>query len=778
MGKHRGKRLCCIAMAGFMTISLLACQSEAPDSTPAATSEGEKTTAAPAQTETAAPETTAPVSGNTFRAGTYEGTAPGRNGEVAVSVTVDESSILSVEVISHSETPVVSDNAVSLLPGLIVERQSLGVDTISGCTQTSKAILEAAAQALLQAGGKEEDLYKAGTEVIEQHMKPGTYYAEGYGMWPAKSTEGARYGAPKEIAPTKVAVTVDEKSIVSVEILESSDTPDFVAAVRNILPAAIVEHQSFNVDTVSGCTRTATNVLNCVTDCLTQAGADLAGFSTGVPRKTGTETHDTDIVIVGAGGFGIAAALSASEAGRNVILLEKTARLGGNTAYATGPFSVGSTRQIENGSVKTADEVFTEWMEQTNWKTNASLVYQILSESGATMDWLQDYWDQTDDDGFLSIPSGNGYEITWTLTKGIHKFDALYDQILKDRGVELMMLTEAVEVLMNEDGSVSGVRAVKQDGTEVIVNAPAVLIGTGGYAGNPEMLEEYVGSSAFYVKGMTSSTGDGIRMCLDAGAARHNEMSTAMSSFCANEYVDIYSSYLKYCNQVGCLTVDPSGERFINEELFVTASIQEAGSAMRRVGYMYVIMTQAEVDAMTTGGISALISEEDIAELGYRPRVLNIAFETFSDELQTMMDAGQAWKADSLEELGKVCPVDETIFAATVASYQEAIENKEDALFGKRESLLRNIDEGPYYAIRVIPAIDGTIGVIKINSNMQVLREGDLNPIPGLYCGGSDAAGYFSNPYTPYVGSTSCYALTGGRIAGMQADEYLTAIGR
>lgn len=756
------RKLCCWVLSVAMVLSIAACsapldnQPKPLPEPPSAPTQGEKL----------------------YTAGTYESSAFGHNGDVTVAVTVDEKSILGVEIRSHSETAGVSDNAIELLPKEIVSKQSVGVDTVSGCTQTSKAILEAAKAALLEAGANENAIMKVSVSAVEQNMIPGTYYAEGYGMWPFKSTEGARYGAPKVIEPTKVAVTVDKTSILKVEIISSSDTPDFVSAVDSILPAAIVEQQSYNVDTVTGCTRTATSVLNCVTDCLAQAGADLTGFSAATKKKSGTDTYQADIAIVGAGGFGIAAALSASEQGRKVIILEKTARIGGNTAYATGPFSVESTRQLENGSTKTANEVFTDWMEQTNWKSNASLVYNILANSGSTMDWLQDYWDQTDDEGFVSIPSGNGYELTWTLTKGMHKFYELYDKILADRGVEIYYLTEATEVLMNGDNSVAGVKAVKQDGSELIINAQAVLIGTGGYAGNPEMLEEYVGSSAFYIKGMTNSTGDGIRMCLNAGAARHNEMSTAMSSFCANEYIDIYSSYLKYCNQIGCLTVDPSGERFINEELFVSASIQEAGSAMRRVGYMYVIMTQAEVDTLTAGGINAIISEKDITDLGYRPRVLNIPFDTFTEELQTMLDAGQAWKANSLEELGATCPVNGKIFANTVASYKEAVSSQKDVLFNKRISMLRSIDEGPFYAIRVIPAIDGTIGVVKINSDMQVLREGDLNPIPGLYCGGSDAAGYFSNPYTLYVGSTSCYALVGGRLAGKNACEYLTSIGK
>ena len=274
---------------------------------------------------------------------------------------------------------------------------------------------------------------------------------------------------------------------------------------------------------------------------------------------------------------------------------------------------------------------------------------------------------------------------------------------------------------------------------------------------------------------MTTSTGDGINMAIEAGSALHNELSVAMATGAGNSKVDIYSGYLKNANQICGLLVDASGERFMNEELCVTESIQAGGSAIRRTGHFYAILTQNEFDAWAEHGFYGIIDETTIGELGYRPRLLVDNMLSIRDELAQMIEVGEAWKADTLEELAEVAPFNSEIFLDTVAKYQEACAAGEDKLFGKRPALLRPLDDGPFIAVRLIPAIDGTLGVIRVNTTLRDMGQ-DLNPIPGLWVVGSDAGGYFSNPYTLYVGSTSCYAVTGGRIAGEDACSYIDSL--
>lgn len=708
----------------------------------------------------------APASGPV--SGVFSASAQGNGGAVTVTLTIDADQLTDVSIEGPYETEGIGSRAIALMPDSMLTANAVDVDGIAGATQTSNAILRAAAEALALSGA----VLLRQEAAIKQHMRPGVYLAEGYGKWPQGSIEGARYGSPAVILPTQVAVTVSEADILEVELIDSSDTPDFVAACKARIPAAIVAQQSVNVDAVTGCTFTSNCILSCVTRALEEAGADIRGFIKVAPKEEGEEILEADICIVGAGGGGTAAALTATEQGKSVVVLEKCGRIGGNTAWATGPMSVGSWRQIEAGSTVTADELFPIWMEYSNWKCNASLVHNILNHSGPTMDWLQDYWDLTDDEGFTKVPDKNGTEMTWTLSKGIHKFTALYEQILYDRGVKLLTETKAEHLLLSSAGLVEGVTAVRQNGTAVIVKAPVVIIGTGGFAGNREMLAKYAGSDNFYVKGLTTSSGDGIRMALEAGSALHNEISVALASFCASTTVDIYSGYLKYCNQIGCLMVDPSGERFMNEEYCVSLSLQAGGSAMRRVGYFYVIMAEEELSALNDHGIPGIVDEETVSALGYRPRVLVDSMPTIWTELQQMLDAGEAWKADTLETLGQITPMDAGIFAATIAEYNEVAASGVDALYGKCASLLRPLAQGPFYAIRVIPAIDGTLNGCRVNKSLQDMGQ-DLNPIPGLYVVGQDSGGYFSNPYTEYVGSTSCYALTSGRIAGAHASEYL-----
>ena len=168
--------------------------------------------------------------GQAFKAGTYVGTAQGRNGPVVVEVTVDSSSILNIAIKEQHETDAVSDNALRVVPQQIVERQCLAVDSVSGASMTSEAIVAAAADALKKAGGDVEKLKTAPavqTARAAAAMKPGVYYGEAYGKWPKDSNEGGRFLSPKVIKPIKVEVEVDASTIKSVKVLSCDDTPGF-----------------------------------------------------------------------------------------------------------------------------------------------------------------------------------------------------------------------------------------------------------------------------------------------------------------------------------------------------------------------------------------------------------------------------------------------------------------------------------------------------------------------------------------------------------------------
>lgn len=754
---RKNMRRAAAGMALCLTLSSAGCGSSG--STPGDGQNGETTAVTAEETPADAEEQT---NGEAGVSGTFEGTAQGFQGEIKVVLTLENGVLTAVTAEGPEETPDIGGRALELMPEAMAAANSVQVDIVSGATMTSNGILEAAAAALESSGA----ILTRQEVSISQHMKPGTYTGEAYGKWKEGTIEGERFGSPAVIRPTKVEVTVDETRILKVEVVDCSDTPGFVDACTERLPGAIVEQQSVAVDAVTGATMTSQAILNGVSRALKEAGADLAGFSQAAERSSETEEYHVRLVIVGAGAAGTMAAVEAMEAGIDTLVLEKCGKLGGTSACSTGFAAIQSEQQKAAGTDEyTVDGAFRELMDFCKWRANAPLVYNILSASGETADKLQSYWRQTDNPGI--VKAGITAHDTG---KGIDKFDVLYENFIVPSGINVMLETTAKSLIM--DGSkVIGVEAKRQDGTAVTVYADNVLICTGGFGGNDEMLREYFGHDNFYLNGLSSNVGDGINMCLEAGAALSDELAPHLAEFCSNKNVDFYAGYMKFMNQAGFLALDPSGQRFVNEEFFVTQALSYGASALRRVGFAYLIFTQDQLDAMAEKGLWGVLSEETINSLKLRSRIIVPSYYTLKDEMNAALEAGEAWKADTLDELGEVIGfTDQEIYKKSIADYTRVLETGEDPLFGKRADMMPDLDNGPYYAVRVISAIDGTYNGIRVNENMQALNQ-EYQPIDGLYVAGQDSGGYFSYPYYEGVGWTQGYAWTSGAVAAKHIIE-------
>lgn len=753
----RGKqRIMAAVLAAGLLLSAAGCSSPAAVETTAPATQDAGTAAAGESTEAAAQaaqETTASPSGVS---GSFEGTAQGFGGEVKVTLTLENGVLTAVNAEGENETPDVGGRALELMAAAMAAANSVEVDGISGASFTSAGVLEAAGAALADSGA-----VLTGREVsVEQHMTPGTYTAEAYGKWKEGTIEGERFGSPAVIVPMKVAVTVDETSILKVEVSDCSDTPGFIEPCIERIPAAVVENQSVAVDTVTGATLTSQAILSGVTEALKEAGADLAGFSQAAVKENGSEEYETQLVIVGAGAAGTMAAIEAMEAGIDTLVLEKCGKLGGTSVCSTGFAAIQSEQQKEAGADDyTVDGAFRELMDFCKWRANAPLVYNVLSSSAEVADKVQSYWLQTDNPGVTKVG------VTAHDTgKGTDKFNVLYDQFLTPAGVNVMLETKAQSLILDGE-RVIGVEAVKQDGTKVTVHADYVLVCTGGFGGNDEMLREYFGHDNFYLNGLSSNVGDGLNMCLEAGAALSDEIAPHLAEFCSNKNVDFYAGYMKFVNQAGFLALDPSGQRFVNEEFFVTQALSYGASALRRVGFAYLVFTQEQLDAMVEEGLWGVLSKETIESLKLRSRIVVPSYYTLQDEMTAALEAGEAWKADTLEGLGEAIGfTDQDIYQKSIEDYLAVLASGEDPLFGKRADMMPDLDNGPYYAVKVISAIDGTYNGIRVNENMQALN-GDYQPIAGLYVAGQDSGGYFSYPYYEGVGWTQGYAWTSGAIA-------------
>lgn len=690
------------------------------------------------------------------QAETFAATAKGFGGDVTVALTLENGALIAVTAEGASETNGIGSRAIELMPAAMLAANSVAVDGVAGATVTSTAVLEAAKAALAASGAT----LTAQEAAIEQKMTPGTYTGEAYGRWPKGSIEGERFGSPAIIEPTKVEVTVDETSILEVKVVSCSDTPGFIEPCIERIPAAIVANQSIAVDTVTGATMTSQAILSGVQQALTAAGADLAGFAKAPAKVDAVETYDVDLVIVGAGAAGTMAAIEAMEAGLDTIVLEKAGKVGGTSVCSTGFAAIGSDLQKAAGTdTYTVDSAFRELMDFCKWRANAPLVYNVLDQSASVANKIQGYWDKTTNPGVVKA------NVTAHDTgKGTDKFNVLYDNFLVPAGVNVMLETRATS-LIKEGDAVVGVNAVRQDGTTVTVRADNVLVCTGGFGGNDEMLVEYFGHDNFYLNGLSSNVGDGLNMCLEAGAAVSDEVSPHLAEFCSNKNVDFYAGYMKFMNQAGFLALDPSGNRFVNEEFFVTQALSYGASALRRVGYAYLIFTEDQLNAMTEKGLYGVLSQETIDSLKLRARIRVPSYYTLKDEMDVALAAGEAFKADTLAELGETIGFsDMSIYNKAIEDYLKVLETGEDPLFGKRADMMPSLDKGPYYAVKVISAIDGTYNGVLVNENMQAMNR-DYDIIQGLYVAGQDAGGFFSYPYYEGVGWTQGFAWTSGAVA-------------
>ena len=291
---------------------------------------------------------------------TFTGTAKGFGGDVSVTVTVEDGRITDAVVTGDNETPSIGGQAVETLGGAIVEAQSAEFDSVSGATVTSSAVREALKDAMRQAGLM---------EAASQTMTAGTY-------------EFTYRGYCSNVT---VATTVSETAIEQVEVVSNDETVGIGSYAIERIPAAIVENQTAGVDGVSGATATSNAILSAVRDALNAAGADMAIYNrTPEAPEAVNETYDTDVVVVGAGAAGFAAAVTALQDGADVIILEKMDIPGGNTVRSSGVWNVAGPDQKE------IDDFVEYTMKGGHYMNNEALVRVMVEGSWQIGPWLKE----------------------------------------------------------------------------------------------------------------------------------------------------------------------------------------------------------------------------------------------------------------------------------------------------------------------------------------------------------------------------------------------------
>lgn len=474
----------------------------------------------------------------------------------------------------------------------------------------------------------------------------------------------------------------------------------------------------------------------------------------------------TDIVVIGSGATGMAAAVTAAEGGAKVIVFEKQRSLGGTSNFFEGTFAVESDMQRERYITYSRDEAFKNMMEYCHWRANARMVRAFVNESAKTISWLQkqgvEFVDAT-----INMPNApRTYHMIKGYGEAVIKALALR---AKEKGIDIRLTTPVTKIL-REGKAITGVIA-EQDGEEIQVDCKAVIIGSGGYANNKEWIKKYTGFDLgvnIVPLGNTDKMGDGIRMAWEVGADEEGMGLLEMLRLGPVGPDFVSKGPLSFPVRQPDLWVGPDGRRFIDEgQTFYDSSIGNA-SARYKEGYSFSIFDDSILHRLKERGIDKNIASD------YFPGSKLVGFDR---ELENALEKGpdDVFIADSIEELAQKIKVNPVVLRDTIEEYNSYCAKNHDELFVKDPKYLRPLTGPKYYAIKARTVFLGTQGGIKTNHGMEVVDKKD-KAIPGLYAGGYDAGGMWGDSYPINVcsGASSAFALNSGRIAARNALTYIT----
>ncbi len=477
--------------------------------------------------------------------------------------------------------------------------------------------------------------------------------------------------------------------------------------------------------------------------------------------------NEADILIVAAGPAGLAAAVSAAAAGAKVKVFEKMKTTGGTANMAMGPFGVESRVQKKQIEPLTKKKVFDIFMDYSHWHTDSRLVKAYVDKSGDTINWLEDLGVEW----YGAVRHFPDSEATWHLPKLSngsfgHGSGAVIMKALKDKADELgveFFLETPVKKLLTENGTVVGLQAVTADGKEIEERGKAVIIATGGFGSNPQMVFEETGYKLFetlYSFMVPGIDGDGIKMAREVGAAKDNvnmEMCIAFTKVMEYETIDAV------CRQPNLL-VNLDGNRFFNE--YQLCNTTYAGNAItrQRGSAAYVIFDES--------------TKRYYEKNGYDFRALDVTpanMDNFDAEVERYtkeINGNDFIVADSIEELAEKTGIDFENLCDTVDEYNQHCDSY-DKLYHKDPKYMRPIRKGKIYAGKIIPIAFGSLGGIKINAYCEAINA-NADIIPGLYAAGSDANSLHRDSYAFVLpGNSMGFAINSGRIAGESAADYV-----
>ena len=598
-----------------------------------------------------------------------------------------------------------------------------------------------------------------------------------------KTYTGEAYGHDKE-NPVKVTLTIKDKTITKVEVDASHETNGIGSKAAETMPGAIVAANSLDVDGVSGATQTSKAIIEAATAALKQAGLEPSDLTS--KKTTTTKAKDieetVDVVVVGAGGAGMTAAITATDAGKKVIVVESQPIAGGNSVRSTGGMNAAKTPYQDKNEFKeaagvektlaTAAEKFadnatitalaatvkSQWdayqanpqgyfdsvelmeldtMIGGKGKNNPELVKALAENSADAIEWLASIGAEVKNVGAFGGASVKRIHRPVNADGKVTAVGAyivpILEKNLQDRNVQFLFDTTANEIIM-KDGKAVGIKGTGKDGHKVTINAKSVVIATGGFGANAEMVEKYKPElKGFATTNAEGAQGQGIDMATAVGAATVDMDQIQIHPTVHIEEDGNAHLITEGLRGDGAILVNAEGKRFYDEVSTrdkVSAAIIEQTDKSA-----WLIVDQTMVDK------SAVIA-------GY-------------------IKSGYTVTGATYEELAKAMGVDEATFTSTMNTWNQAVEAKSDAEFG-RTSFANPLTTAPYYAIKITPAVHHTMGGIVINPKAEVLNEKG-EAIPGLFAAGEVTGGVHGA--NRLGGNAVADFVVFGRISGQSAAD-------
>ena len=632
--------------------------------------------------------------GNTYTAGTYTGSAQGFGGIIVADVTVDENKITDVKLKGESESAGIGTNAIENLPAKIVESNSADVDAITGATYSSNGVLEAVKEALSMAKGEVQ---------AAKVLKDGKYIVDVIGH-EGKVTVGTMFL---------------DGSIKSIEVLAHNETKGIGSFAVTKIPPKIVESQSINVDAVTGATITSNVIKQAVTQAITLAGGNVAEFNKEIAKPEIVKKdvkEDVQVVIMGAGTAGLFAAAQLQEKGiTDILLFEKQEIPGGCMPTTYGGLVLSDSEIFNNWGL--GNPLYSSWdnikatytaiLDATGVEYNKELPFTkiMFTKAGEMYDWMSNIGI-----GFNTLGSRSGYSYPY-FAPGCYQggsgtaMEFLVNRIVS-KGARIIYETPVTDLIQDETGRIKGLIAEGKDGTTWTVNADAVLLASGSFAKNQELINQYFPEwSGHFFNTIESVTGDGLVLGMRYGAGIE-DMGSHVPGFLAS-----YDSHF----ELAFMHLTTPG-------IIVSINGNQFGNIMKD---NHSTMSKAKADP-ANGDTFYYIFDEAAAVQTRKNEAYGF------DAYKAIFEKGEAKHYDTIEDCATKLNLPGLV--DTVKKNNELSLAGEEDEWGRSKLPYIETNTG-IWAIRVDPNVYLTTGGLMINTSSQVLTE-DKDIIPGLYAAG------------------------------------------